>query len=128
MNFKQWVEGVRDIPTYREATQAEVDCHDALPRVQRGGVTIIYNGTGNSEVGCGYAPEVASPGTPDLGWEDNDVTLFTTFDERWMLVDYGSHPYRYAVTRDSGLMSEETTFVAETLADCVEYLRDIGVI
>lgn len=66
----------------------------------------------------------APPGTPDLGWEDNDVTLVTTFAERRTIIDFGSHPYRYAVTRDGGLINEETTLVAETLVECLQHLRD----
>jgi hypothetical protein len=105
--------------------QSHVDCHAKLPRVQRGGVTVIYAGTGNPEKGCGFNPEVAPPGTPDLGWEDNDVTLYTTFSERWMIIDYGTHPHRFSVTSDTGQMTEETTLVAETLVECLRHLRDI---
>lgn len=40
----------------------------------------------------------------------------------YSVIDFGSHPDRYAVVRDYGLDSEETVLVAETAEACSRFL------
>jgi len=104
----------------------------ALPTYQRAGVTIRYAGTCNPPERerlweNRLDPEPFPAGArgwpvPDLGWEDNDVALKTTFSDRYTIVDYGSLPYRYAVIRDEGRDNEETVLVADEIAECLDFL------